>query len=105
MPYANTLPDGEDYGTMISHVFGEIKDGPCYILDVNMNKVLTKDTMSYEEVLSFVLQSSNFFPDRISIIEKMDLFSRMKYRKKYLSDKMDLEKFEKYMNRGSKHIK
>lgn len=105
VPYANTLPDGEDYGTMISHVSGDIKDGPCYIIDVNMKKILSKDKISYEEILSYVLQSGKFFPDRISIIENMDIFSRMKYRKKYLSDKNDLEKYEDYMYSGSKHIK
>lgn len=105
VPYANILPNGEGYGTMISHVSGEIKDGPCYIIDVNMKRILSKDMISYEEILSYVLQSGKFFPDRISIIENMDIISRMKYRKKYLSDKNNLEKYKEYMNSDSKHIR
>ena len=98
VPYSNNLSDGEDYGTMITLVSGEIKDGPCYILDVDMQKVLARDTISYEDIISFVLQTSKFFPDRISIIEQMDFFSRMKYHKKYISDKKDFEIFDNYMN-------
>ena len=77
LPYSNTTSDGEDFGTMISLVEGEIQDGPCYILDISMKKVLQKEYVSFEQLQEFVLDSWKFFPDRISMIEDMNFFSRM----------------------------
>lgn len=98
LPYSNVTPSGEEFGTMISLVDGEVKDGPCYILDYKLKKYINKENVSIDEIKEYVLDSGTFFPDRIHLIEEMSLIKRLKYKRKYEYDKKSYDEFMKYMS-------
>ncbi len=103
VPYSNITLAGEDFGTKIRLIYGEEKDGACYILDnVSMERMIGKETISYSEVEDMMLRSKKFFPNRISIIQNKDVLQKMKYRDIYVKDKALLSKFNEYMNDSNK---
>ena len=93
VPYTNVNEFGEEFGNMISLVYGEIKDGPCYILQsLPVDKLFEKDTISFLELENYMINSSLFFVDRIGLIEDSMKKNSIKFSKSLLLK--DFERLE-----------
>lgn len=70
VPISNVTRDGESYGTKVCHIFGELSTGPCLIFTaVDFREAVGKDEVSLEDIEAYVLDSLDFFKDRMSIVE------------------------------------
>ena len=97
VPYANTTLDGEDYGTMLYSVTGEVKDGMCYLLEEkeNFGMFVEKDSYSMKEIESEIINSSLLFVDRIDLLNKrkLSVINRLRANKIILKDTKKMENF------------
>ena len=97
VPYTNTTLDGEDYGTMLYSVTGEIKDGMCYLLEEkeNFGMFVEKDRYSMKEIESKIINSSLLFVDRIDLLNKrkLSVINRLRANKIILKDTKKMENF------------
>ena len=106
-PYSNTTMDGEDYGTKIVLVTGEVQEGPCYVLEpLRMKSVFRKEKISFGELEQYVLQSDLFFVDRIGLLEDANQkgIQKMKNNKKILEDSKKMAKLNEYFLSQGKGI-
>ena len=100
-PYTNTTPDGQhEFGNQLFLINGELQDGPCYILERgNLRDHLRRETVSISDIENYVLNSKEFFVDRVELIEKDRKLLRDKYFKRlYLEDIKNLNKFNEYLD-------
>ncbi len=95
VPYSNTTSAGEDYGSMIRLVEGEVKDGVCYVIDnVSVKGMFGKDEVELNEVEKYVMNSDLFFADRYALYrDKSSFFDRLKNSKKIAEDAKTLDEF------------
>ena len=72
VPYSNTTISGEDYGTKIILLSGEERDGLCYVLENRSVSSMfgNKEEISFQELQKYVMFSSDFFVDRMKIVEE-----------------------------------
>ena len=102
--YAQCDRNGNDYGTIIRLVSGEVKSGPCYVLEKKNNpldftgfgRLCLDDSVSIEKLEEYMLSSDLFFIDRVNILEKMDL-DTPQLQRKFDDDGTETEKFEQYL--------
>lgn len=101
VPYSNTTRDGEDYGSMIMLVNGEVVEGPCFVLEAEQ-PYFRKEEMTMEELEQYIVSSDKFFVDRIKILQNKRklLFGRKKLQK----DLSDLEKLNDFFGSYEKGI-
>ena len=70
LPYSNTTLDGEDFGTKIALASGDVKDGPCFVINEdNLEPFFGIKEISIEELGNYMIQSSKFFVDRMNLLE------------------------------------
>ncbi len=109
VPYSNQTLDGEDFGTRLLHISGELQNGACYIVDpYQIGKVFGKDFISLSELKNYILNSDHFFVDRISIINQIKPFVlRARWIPVYFEDKSKLKELEEYIlsHEGAKQYK
>lgn len=97
--YSNTTENGDDFGTKLIHLSGELKTGLCYILDKgNMLKEFGKPEVSISDIENYIINSKDFYIDRESIIKNKDISRKMKryYRKLLVDDRIAKDQFNKY---------
>lgn len=71
VPYANTTLDGEDYGSKIVHVQGEITNGPCIVLEkIDIGEYFDEKELSIDMIKEYMMRSDKFFVDRERIYEE-----------------------------------
>ena len=100
--YPNVMRNGEEFGNRLIHVCGELKDGPCYVIEpFSMREVIGFDYISEEELKEFVLRSDKFFVDRIKLIEEETGMKRIKLQPVLKSDVENMQAFQEYMNRDT----
>lgn len=110
VPYTNTTRDGEDYGTKIVLLSGDIKSGPCYVMEnLGMDNIFGEERVSKEQIEDFVLASNLFFMDRPAIIREklakrgqdgsknIPLKQRIRLQKKLREDIEKKVEFEEYL--------
>jgi hypothetical protein len=101
VPYSNTTRDGHDYGTKIVLANGEVKEGPCYVMEkIDVGEYYGKKKMSLDMLEECILSSEKFFIDRIGILEKMGGSPRRKYynHRKLIRDLDQLNRFNEFMD-------
>ena len=101
-PYTNTTKNGEDFGTKIVNVQGEVTDGLCVVLEkIDVGEYFGKEQMNLNMLKECILNSDSFFIDRIKLFEQekneqgiLKMFSKKerKLASKVAEDKMKLEK-------------
>ena len=70
-PYANVAKNGMNYGNKLFHISGDVKDGPCYVIEpYSVKSLVGKDTITMEELREYVLASKKYFVDRIALINE-----------------------------------
>ena len=100
VPYSNTTLDGEDFGTKIVLVQGELKGGECYVLEkMDLSKYYGKDKMSLSMLEDIILASTQFFVDRIELLEEKGGSPRRKSiaRRIIAEDKLKRKKFRDFI--------
>ncbi len=105
VPYSNTTRDGDDFGTKIVLANGEVKDGPCYVIEkVNVEDYYDKKQMSLSMLEDCMLRSNNFFIDRMGILERNPVGARVKgySKRKLMEDKRKLKEFQEFMTECEK---
>ena len=109
--YANVMPNGEEYGTKLFHVCGELVDGPCYVLERQSAKDLfKKENISLHEIKRYILYSNKFFVDRRRIISELEesFFKKSRFLPTIMSDSANMEKLKKFFaehESGKQYIK
>ncbi len=88
LPYANVTKDGEDYGSKLRLVNDIDKDGPCWVLfKGDLRDSFGKDVISEEELENYILNSADYFPDRLSIAkERLEIRPSIKLFRIILND-------------------
>ena len=102
VPYSNTTIDGEDYGTKIMLLAGEVKDGACYVMeDKDISNLFGADDVNLVDIEKYVIQSNLLFPDRIHLLEEKVIphSKKMFYYRLLMNDLDKMEKFDKYIER------
>ena len=86
---------GEDIGTWMTHVSGELVDGPFYVMNHGdcRSELSLNDEIELELLKKYVLRSAKFFYDRLDIINSLSLIGRIKYR---MVAERDLESHRKF---------
>ena len=96
LPYSNTTLNGEDYGSKIKLLQGEVKDGPCIVICSRSIKDLTSaKEFSIEQLENISLMSNHYFKDRERIVNerfKYNPFIKNKFIKRDKENKANLEK-------------
>lgn len=99
---------GNDYGTKMELVAGEVKTGPCWILtDVDFSEIFGS-YVSYETLKNYVLKSDKYFMDRESIAKERLLAFRnpVKMLRVMDRDKKDAARLNEYFaERGIQKVK
>lgn len=106
VPYSNTTRDGEDYGSKILLVQGSIEDGPCYIIQSSLSKIIDKETISTDELKQYILYSDMFFVDRVMFFveHKLSIFEWFKYDRKLIHDMFLKDEFSDYFESYKKKV-
>lgn len=106
VPYSNTTRDGEDYGSKIKLVQGDAINGPCYIIQSSLSKIVDRNTISMDEVRRYMLQSNMFFVDRILLLQERDLsfVERVSYCKTLMHDLELQSEFSDYYGMSEKKV-
>ena len=100
--YTNYNSLGEAFGNKLVLVNGELKDGLCYIVErKDCSKLFSKDSISIDELLSYVVNSEDFFIDRIPFLEKASGLSKLSVKRKLKEDYQKLDVFYDYLNSKS----
>ncbi len=102
VPYANTTRDGEDFGSKIVHVQGDIKNGPCYVIGFTaVEDLFRNEDLDIEVLKDFIVNSRRFFIDRPEIMKSFGVKDKFRYREKIESDEEMLRQFTEYMDSHS----
>ena len=99
--YVNVTKDGDDYGTKLVYVCGELKSGMCYIIeDKNMREVFKKDNVNISDIEKYIINSIHFFVDRENIVLNSHISYRVRKNVKLtlLRDHESKEKLNKYFS-------
>ena len=90
---------GEDIGTWMTHVSGELVDGPFYVMNHGncRGELFSNDEIELDLLKRYVLRSAKFFYDRLDIIESLPLIEKMKYRALAKRDQERHKKFDEYL--------
>ena len=102
VPYSNCTRDGLEYGTKIKHVQGEIKNGPCIVLEkVDFSEHYGEDKMSLKSLGDIMIGSNKFFVDRLNVLEdrNVGLIIKGSIRKKILEDKINHRKLNDFIDK------
>ena len=66
--YTNTTLDGVSYGTKIVLASGEVKDGPCYVLEKGDGReIFDKEEVTIKDLEDYMFASQDFFFDRMEV--------------------------------------
>ena len=107
VPYTNTTLDGEDYGTKLVLINGEVQDGVCYVLErTKIEDLFDKKEVYISDLEDYIMKSDKFFIDRIDLLRDKIGSQRRKsyYRRKMVSDLKLLDKFNNYLAEESKGV-
>ena len=102
LPYSNSTSNGEEFGTVIKLVSGNIEDGVCYVLDRSRFEFGDKKYISAEELESIIINMDEFVVDRLSILESKKNISIIKRKKIIKSDMKKLQELQDYINSKEK---
>ena len=100
VPYTNTTRDGEDFGTKIVLANGEVKDGPCYVIEkIDISSYYGEDQMSVDMLRDVMLKSDKFFVDRLGILEDKPALTRgKKLTRKMIADRARMEELRTFLS-------
>lgn len=101
LPYSNTTIDGEDYGNKLVICSGEVSEGICYVIEpFDIKLLLGEGKITYKQLEDVIINSNNFFVDRIHIIEDRKVFikNRIKYKKILEKDRKSMAELDRYLN-------
>ena len=97
--YHNYTLDGEPHGNKLSVVSGELKDGLCYILErCDCSSLFNSDSIRFDDLLLYVINSDKFFIDRIAMLEKASGLSKFIIKRKLKEDYQKLDVFYDYLD-------
>lgn len=105
VPYSNSTLDGEDFGSKIILLQGDVQDGPCYIIPSTSGKILFgKEQISISELKTYILHSNYYFIDRLSIMEEeySSILQWLCNHKKRDQDIKLRREFQEYFGNSSK---
>ena len=103
VPYSNTTRSGEDFGSKIQHVQGDIKDGPCYVIGfTKVEDLFRNEDLDTEVLKDFIIHSRRFFIDRPELMKSLGKKEKFRYREKMESDEDLLCQFIEYMDSHKK---
>ncbi|MBR3211388.1 MAG: hypothetical protein IKF71_05590 [Bacilli bacterium] len=103
--YPNVMDDGEEFGTRLVCVSGEVESGPCYVIEpIKGDSLIGSETVSLGDLKEFVYQSELFFVDRIHLLEEERTMKKMKMRHIIKDDQRKMSSLQDYFERheGSK---
>ena len=109
--YANVTPKGEEYGTKLIHVSGELDNGPCYVLErLSVKDLFKKDSVSISDLRKYILRSRKFFVDRRHIISELDepFIKKSRFLPTILADEASMDKLKRFFSDhevGKQYIK
>ena len=109
--YANVASNGEEFGTKLIHVCGELENGPCYVLErLSVKDLFKKDGISLFDLKKYILHSKKFFVDRRHIIESLDepIIKKSRFLPTILSDEASMDKLKRFFSNhevGKQYIK
>lgn len=100
VPYTNTTRDGEDFGTKIVLANGEVKDGPCYVIEkIDISSYYGKEQMSVDMLRDIMLKSDKFFVDRLGVLEEIPALTRgRKLGRKMMEDKKKMSELQEFLS-------
>ena len=105
--YTNTTLDGVSYGTKIVLASGEVKDGPCYVLEKNDGReIFDKEEVTIKDLEDYMFASQDFFFDRMEVAKANRWKPKeMLYRYTQMSDDyIKLMHLDMYLNREEKAL-
>lgn len=90
---------GEDHGIWMTHVSGELEDGPFYVMNFGncRSELFSNDEIDLEFLKRYVLRSSKFFFDRLDIINSLPRKERRQYRALIAADQERHMRFEEHL--------
>ncbi|MBR2679022.1 MAG: hypothetical protein IKE63_06355 [Bacilli bacterium] len=103
----NYTLDGVPHGTKIKLVNGEVKEGPCYVLEkTDGREIFDKDIVTISDMEDYMFASNNFFVDRMDVAKanrwkpKEMLYRYFQMEEDYIQ-KMNLDM---YLNREKEKV-
>lgn len=101
--YPNVMPNGEEFGTRLIHVSGELNDGPCYVIEpFSVRDALGFDVISQVELKEYMYSSPKFFVDRMKLIEQEKGMKRISLMHTYREDQKSMAAFKSYISEHEK---
>ena len=102
--YAFCNKEGEDIGCYVTHVQGELTDGPYYVMNPRdcRSVIFSDDEIEMERLKQYVLRSGHFFLERLDIIKSLPIMEKRKYRKIAREDQERHDKFNKLVTASEK---
>lgn len=100
--YSNTTWEGREFGTKIVLAQGEVQEGKCYILELEMGKKLfDKDMITIKDLEDYMFNSEDFFVDRLEVGKNKPWKPKemlLRY-KQMQSDYIKMLNLEEYLNK------
>ena len=100
--YSNITLDGEDYGSILKLVSGNVESGPCYVIEkLNMEDIFgseRSENLTPAVLKQYMYNSKKFFVDRLNLfnLENRSTRSRYLHRQKIKSDIDNMELLKTY---------
>ena len=105
--YTNTTMDGEDYGTKIFLVSGEVKSGLCFVMEpVNVSQIFQCSEVSLKDLEQYILNSDLFFIDRLELLKnkKIPFYMKKSLKKRICEDMSCLNELNEYFASQEENI-
>ncbi len=105
--YTNTTLDGESYGTKIELACGEVKEGPCYVLEkLDGRDIFDKEEITISDMEDYMFASQDFFFDRMEVAKNNRWKPKeMLYRYTQMGDDyIKMMNLDMYLSREEKAI-
>lgn len=104
--YGSSDSDGNQFGTKLEIVSGDVVSGPCWVLrDNDFRSVFGRSVVDYETIENYILNSDYFFKDRMEIaLKRLKKFKRPIKMMKTIESDMDktVQMDEFFSERGHK---
>ena len=103
----NYTLDGEPYGTKIKIASGEVKEGPCYVLEKDDGReIFDKEEVTMKDLEDYMFASQDFFFDRMEVAKANRWKPKeMLYRYTQMSDDyIKLMNLDMYLNEKEKAV-
>ena len=87
------------YANALNYVSGELKSGPCYVVEpFPVEETLGRDTISFEDLKEYVMKSDKFFIDRLSLFKQENGIRRFINQPKIKRDLESKKQLQEYLD-------